>query len=321
MQQHIPLRHRLAWFWLILAGCIGTPAQSVGADGSSGEASPEPVITAKAGRSADTQIRQRISNIYSALEELSSVTVIVNSGVVTLSGSVANDSHATRATALAERVEGVVTVEDDIERTLDVQSNVAPILEDIKSRVSRWLRASPLYLAALLVCVGIAWLANRLAGYRRLWRRLTPNSFLAELLAQTLRVVGLALGITVGLTLVGAHAMIGTILGSAGLIGIAIGFAVRDTLENYIASIMLSIRQPFRAQEHLRINDHEGIVVRLTSRATVLMTLDGNHLRIPNADVFKAVIVNYTRNPERRILFELGIDAEDDPMQAILIGG
>ena len=50
------------------------------------------------------------------------------------------------------------------------------------------------------------------------------------------------------------------------------------------------------------------------------MTLDGNHLRIPNATVFKAIILNYTRNPERRFDFELGVDADDDPITAIDTG-
>ena len=50
------------------------------------------------------------------------------------------------------------------------------------------------------------------------------------------------------------------------------------------------------------------------------MTLDGNHLRIPNATVFKAVILNYSRNPQRRFDFILGVDAEDDPALAIQTG-
>src|SRR3546814_6600583 len=66
------------------------------------------------------------------------------------------------------------------------------------------------------------------------------------------------------------------------------------------SDLMLSLRQPFRANDHVVIEGHEGRVVRLTSRATILMTLEGNHLRIPNSTVFKAVILNYTRNPERR---------------------
>ena len=68
------------------------------------------------------------------------------------------------------------------------------------------------------------------------------------------------------------------------------------------------------------IDDHEGKVIRLTSRSTILMTLDGNHLRIPNTIVFKAVILNYTRNPERRFEFDLGVDAADDPVAAMQLG-
>src|SRR3546814_18053336 len=83
---------------------------------------------------------------------------------------------------------------------------------------------------------------------------------------------------------------------------------------------MLSRRQPFRANDHVVIEGHEGRVVRLTSRATILMTLEGNHLRIPNSTVFKAVILNYTRNPARRFDFELGIDANDDPVDGMAVG-
>lgn len=83
---------------------------------------------------------------------------------------------------------------------------------------------------------------------------------------------------------------------------------------------MLSLRQPFRANDHVVIEGQEGRVIHLTSRATVLMTLDGNHLRIPNAIVFKAVILNYTRNPQRRFDFDLGVDANDEPLEAMALG-
>jgi len=138
--------------------------------------------------------------------------------------------------------------------------------------------------------------------------------------AQAVRVVAVVVGLVVALSLLGATALMATILGGAGVVGLAIGFAVRDTMENYISSIMLSLRQPFRANDHIVINEFEGKVVRLTSRATVLMTLDGNQLRIPNAMVFKAVILNYTRNPQRRFQFELGIDSADDAIAAMKVG-
>jgi small-conductance mechanosensitive channel len=114
-------------------------------------------------------------------------------------------------------------------------------------------------------------------------------------------------GLVVALDILGAAALLSTILGAAGIIGLAIGFAVKDTVENFIASIMLSIRQPFRPNDTIEIDGDIGNVIRLTSRATILLSFDGNHIRIPNATVFKSRIVNYSRNDERRFVFDLNV--------------
>jgi small-conductance mechanosensitive channel len=101
-------------------------------------------------------------------------------------------------------------------------------------------------------------------------------------------------------------------LGAAGIAGLALGFALRDTVENYIASILLSVRRPFNPEDYIKIENYEGIVARLTPRATVLLTLDGNQVRIPNATVFKGLIVNFTVYPRRRFTFQLDIAPDED---------
>jgi small-conductance mechanosensitive channel len=285
-----------------------------------GPVEDQPPIAATPDAPSDEQILERILGIYSQLDTLANIDVSVQGGVAVLAGETSNEAQAQRAIGLATRVNGVVTVEDNIERVLDVQGNLVPILDQLKQGLSRWARASPLLLLAVLVFAVIAYVGHALAKWSSLWRRIAPNPFLAELITQAVRVAALVLALVVALSLIGATTLMGTILGGAGLLGLAVGFAVRDTMENYISSIMLSLRQPFRANDHVLINDHEGKVIRLTSRATVLMTLDGNHLRIPNATVYKAVILNYTRNPERRFSFELGVDADDDPLAAIQTG-
>lgn len=128
------------------------------------------------------------------------------------------------------------------------------------------------------------------------------------------------IGLLIALELLDATALVGAVLGTAGVMGIAVGFAFRDLIENYIASILLSVRQPFEPGDHVVIDNHEGKVIRLTSRATILMTLDGNHLRIPNAQVFKGVILNYSRNPHRRFKFKLGIGVAEDLVAARTLG-
>jgi small-conductance mechanosensitive channel len=308
------------WLAAALLGFCATGAALVQALDNGGPADPEPVIAAAPKQSDDAQIQQRITAIFAQLADLDGVQVSVREGVVRLSGSVAKAEHADTAQALAIRLAGVVTVVDEIERSVAVDETLVPLLDEWVDRGKRWVQKLPLLLFALVAFAVIGALGHWLATRQALWRRLMPNSFLAELLGQAVRVAGLALGLMVALSVLGATAVIGTVLGGAGILTLAVGFAIRDTLENYISSIMLSLRQPFRANDYVRVNDFEGTVVRLTSRATVLMTGEGNQLRIPNSTVFKAVILNYTRNPERRFDFDLGVDAADDPLAAIQCG-
>ena len=146
----------------------------------------------------------------------------------------------------------------------------------------------------------------------RFWDRIAPNAFIAGIYRQAFRFLCGIVGMVVALDLLGAAALLGTILGAAGIVGLAIGFAVRDTVENFVASIMLSLRQPFRPNDLVEIEGDVGRVIRLTSRATILLSLDGNHIRIPNALVFKGRIVNYSQNPARRFSFDIGIDPDAD---------
>ena len=267
----------------------------------------------------DNEIRQRISGIFSEIEGLQAIAVSVTQGVVTLTGETPNEKKAQQAINLTNRLTDVVTVEDRINRTLDVQDNVTTVYQSIKAQTKNLIKASPLLLVGIVLFALVTWFGSWLSNRQKMWQRLTPNPFVAELLSQTVKVIFIVFGLILALSLIGAETILGTLLGGAGVIGIAVGFAVKDTIENYIASLMLSIRQPFRARDHIVINGKEGIVVRLTSRATILMTLDGNQLRIPNAEVFKSTILNYSKNPERRFSFELGVDTNDDPLAAIKV--
>jgi small conductance mechanosensitive channel len=156
------------------------------------------------------------------------------------------------------------------------------------------------------------WISNRQGFYRRI----SVNYFIADLLSKLTHLIFIVIGIILALSLLDATALLGTILGAAGIFGLAIGFAVRDTVENFIASLLLSIRNPFEVNDFVDIDGHLGNVARLTSRATILISPDGNHVRIPNSMVFKSVITNFTRNPERRFQFDLGIGTGQNLSQA-----
>ncbi|MBW8366388.1 MAG: mechanosensitive ion channel family protein [Arenimonas sp.] len=196
----------------------------------------------------------------------------------------------------------------------------APIAERLFEEIYRLLAALPLLLVALVMVLAAGYLGgwlSRSAAVRRLSR---SNPFLTDLTRTTVRWLVTALGVLAALELLNATAMVGAVLGTAGILGVALGFAFKEILENYLAGILMSVRQPFALRDHVVIDGNEGTVVALTSRATILMTPDGNHLRLPNAMVFRGVTLNYTRNPSRRFEFDVGIGVEEDLLLAQDIG-
>jgi small-conductance mechanosensitive channel len=277
--------------------------------------SPTGTIAERAEAGSDARIAQRIRGIFTELPSLAHVTVGVKQGVVTLGGTVASPGDKDKAAAIAGRVAGVVTVENGIERDTSVGNSVAG-LKKVSDTFAGIAGQLPLIGMALLVALLIGALGYFIAGLQGLWRRIARNPFLAELIGSAIRFVFVLGGIVVALDMIGAGALLGAVLGGAGVLGLALGFAMRDTIENYVSSLMLSLRQPFQANDLVRIDNCEGRVVRLTTRATILMTPDGNHLRVPNSTVFKAVILNFTRNPHRRFDFVLQIDFRADPDKA-----
>lgn len=210
------------------------------------------------------------------------------------------------------RVEGVVAIENEVTETTDVVQRLNPAVERFKVRAKQMIAFLPLAMIALGLFVVIVLLGFAIARRKQPWDSLAPNAFIADIYRQILRLAFVIGGLVAALDIVNATALLSGILGAAGIVGLAIGFAVRDTVENFIASIMLSIRQPFRPNDTVEIEGDTGKVIRLTSRATILLSFDGNHIRIPNSTVFKSRIVNFSRNAERRFTFELGVDPAAD---------
>ena len=261
---------------------------------------------------ADADIATSLREVLQELGGYEDVTVTVNEGVVTFRGTANSLTEAEALEDLATRVEGVLTVRNLVTETADIGRRLDPALERFMGRVNQLVVSLPLLLIAGAVFAAILTLGVLVARLRQPWDRLAPNAFIADIARQVTRIVFGVIGLVVALDILNATALLGTFLGAAGLIGLAIGFAVRDTVENFLASVMLSLRQPFQPHDLVQIDGTEGKVIRLTSRATILLDHDGNHVRIPNAAVFKSRIVNFTRNPERRFQFEIGVSPDAD---------
>ncbi len=302
---------------LVLVCVVGTtaanPLTDVLAPEKPVEKTIEPgTISADSSPLRDRAIGDRLQRIYSELDDLQSLQVHVSNGVVTLSGTVSEQASEDKAVRLAAQVDGVVEVKNRLAVNVSFKRRLDQTYGRLQTLAADIIGLAPLLALAVVLVVLFWWLGVRTAARRKLIARITANSFIIDLIAQIVRLVFLLTGVVLGLSLLNATSLIGTLLGAAGIIGLAVGFAVRDTVENYIASILLSVHRPFALDELVDIAGMHGRVTRLTSRATVLISPEGNHIRIPNATVFKSTITNYSRNPQRRFEFDIGIDTSQD---------
>jgi small-conductance mechanosensitive channel len=102
------------------------------------------------------------------------------------------------------------------------------------------------------------------------------------------------------------------ILTAAGASAVIIGFAFRDIGENFISGIILSFNRPFNVNETVSIGEIFGQVKNIEFRYTKLRTFDGRDVYIPNSDVIKKPVFNYTEDGFYRFDFVVGIAYENN---------
>lgn len=311
------MNRTLAFALLIFLPCIApAPGQELTA--------PDETVAAPAilvqEAPEDAAILSRLTAVFGAIDDLKDVEVKVDSGVVALSGEVPNSRSTREALDIAGRTEGVVYVLNRLEEQADVASRLRPVTRKFNELGAATLRTLPVILIAVAVVV-LFWFLGQWAGNRGAWLRRAGFSELAANLGRRIvRLLVIGAGVVIALEILDATAVVGALLGAAGIVGIALGFAFRNIAENYLAGVLLSARNPFAIGDQVQVGDFIGKVVRLTSRDTVLMTLDGNHLRIPNSDIVTSALTNFSRNPLRRIEFSVGVAVDLDVAAARDLG-
>lgn len=104
----------------------------------------------------------------------------------------------------------------------------------------------------------------------------------------------------------------GELVNILGLSSVAIGFAFRDILQNFLAGILLLLAEPFRIGDQIIINDFEGTVEDIQTRATFIKTYDGRRVVIPNSNLFTNSVTVNTAYENRRLEYDIGIGYGDD---------
>lgn len=119
-------------------------------------------------------------------------------------------------------------------------------------------------------------------------------------------------GLMIAVAIVSPSVTPAKLLSVLGFGGVAIGFAFKDILQNFLAGILILLRQPFSIGDQVVLGDFEGTVESIETRSTILKTYDGRRVFVPNGMVYTNAMVVLTAHPLRRSEYDVGIGYGDD---------
>ena len=265
----------------------------------------------------DEEIRKRLQSVLDATGWFTDPRVEVKEGVVFLNGRAETDELKKWAGDLARNTQDVVAVANRMEVLEPSVWDFSPAWSGLLVLWRDFIRSLPFFLFGLLILAlsaGAGVLATR--GARAFLVQRVRANLLRNVIARGIGVLVFLFGVYIILRVSGLTQLALTVVGGTGLIGLAVGIAFRDITENFLASIFLSMQRPFETGDLVEVTGVTGYVQQLNVRTTIVMTLDGNLVQIPNATVYKSNLRNFTTNANRREDFVVGIGYDDSISEA-----
>lgn len=192
------------------------------------------------------------------------------------------------------------------------------IFESMRADWQAFLAFSPRLVYAV-VLLALFWLVGTLVGRlvaRVLNRstRLRPNvRFVRRITNWSIRVAGILLA----LGIMGFHGVAASVLATGGVVAIVLGFAFKEIGENLLAGIFLTFSRPFELGDLVKSGELTGRVRGIDLRSVHIRTEDACDVFVPNAQIFREKLYNYTRDGLRRPGFTVGVAYHDDPAAVI----
>jgi small-conductance mechanosensitive channel len=167
-----------------------------------------------------------------------------------------------------------------------MNEDVEPALRKVESYVQGFFWFLPnlaIALLVFLVFLAAAWAAK---GIVASVARRRNRADLGVLLGSFVRWAIIVFGLLVVATIIFPSVKPADALATLGIGSVAVGFAFKDILQNWLSGLLLLYRQPFQIGDQIKSGDFEGTVERIEARATLIKTYDGQRVVIPNSDIY-----------------------------------
>ncbi len=173
-----------------------------------------------------------------------------------------------------------------------------------------------LFLAVLVVGILVVRVISRIV--RKPLEKAGAPPLITGLLTSVVRGLGYVVVVISALPIIGVDtSTLG--LGLSAIIGLILGFGLQDTWANMAAGIWLAVIRPFNKGDYVEVAGYSGLIDGIGVMSTTLKTFDNVVITIPNKKIWGSPIVNYSREPLRRVTLDIGVAYGTDLDKAVNI--
>ena len=167
-------------------------------------------------------------------------------------------------------------------------------------------------LVLLIGVVGLILLRLLSALVNRMTRKYLSQQY-SMLLRKAIQYTGAVVVLFIILSVLGVK--ITALLGAAGIVGIAVGFAAQTSMSNLISGLFLISEKPFQIGDAIRVGENTGVILSIDLLSVKIKTFDNQYIRIPNSVLINTELTNVTRFPIRRLDIKLTVTYSTDVTQ------
>ncbi len=199
------------------------------------------------------------------------------------------------------------------EKTLNVIDLTMNTLENWYEVMVKML---PNFVLAIVIIILFAIIGRIITrSVKRMLKRLTHKEVIINLMGTILYVLILFAGIMIALRVMSLNGTVKSFLAGLGILGLALGFALKDITTNFISGIILAIRSPFEVGDRIVVDGSEGEVKEINLRDTEIISPQGEYIVIPNKIVMENAIKNRYYTGKRRLELSYRVHYEEDLRQ------
>ncbi|MEB3312447.1 MAG: mechanosensitive ion channel family protein [Snowella sp.] len=185
--------------------------------------------------------------------------------------------------------------------------------ENIQEMINNVIVRLPDILLAIIVFLVFYFTASKLKFLvKRLTSRYRHARNLGIVLGRLTQGTTILVGLFVALSIIIPTFKAGDLIQLLGISGVAIGFAFRDILQNFLAGILILLTEPFQIDDQIVFKNFEGTVEDIQTRATTIRTYDGRRIVIPNSELFTNAVTVNTAFEKRRLEYDVGVGYGDN---------